>query len=125
MANTITTQALVNGSKNLVLKVDIAGDGSGDESATLLVDASAYNASQLTLMGVHGFLVNFTCDLLWDATANVRILRIPDYDVSQDFTHFGGVWNNAGTGKTGDVLLTTTGLGNNEVGTLILEFQKS
>ena len=125
MANTISTQVLVDGLKNLVLKVNIVGDGSGDESGTLLIDASAYNADQLTLMHLHGLLNNFTADLLWDATADVRILHVPDYDVDKNFKHFGGLTNNAGAGKTGDILLSTTGLGNGEVGTLILELQKA
>lgn len=124
MANTISKQVIQNGPRNLVLNIYIAGDGSGDETATTLVDASTYGTSELTLESFWSGLSGFTADLLWDATANVPFLHLPGYDVRYFPDKIDGIPNNAGDGKTGDILITTTGLGNGEKGTIILHLRK-
>lgn len=124
MANTITTQVLDNGPRNLALNIFITGDGTGEETNTLLVDASAYGATDLVLSRVWANLSGFTLDLIWDATANVPFLHIADYDISYLPHLIDGITNNAGSGKTGDVLFSTTGLGSGDKGSLILHFKK-
>jgi len=48
--------------------------------------------------------------LLWDATTDTICLDLNEnYSDQLDFTEFGGIQNTAGTGKTGDINLTTTG----------------
>ena len=44
-------------------------------------------------------------------------------DSDQDFTVEGGLVNNAGAGKTGDIMLTTRGIGVEE-GTIVLHMKK-
>lgn len=129
MANTITKQTIIDGSKYLVVKLHIEGDGSGEETNLVLVDASTYSPAftNNSIIGVHSTLSGFTADLLWDATANVPIINIPDYEYNLNGPQigwFGGLPNNAGAGRTGDILLTTTGLGANDHGTIILEIKK-
>jgi len=47
---------------------------------------------------------------LWDATTNTICWDLnADYTTDEDFSEFGGIRNTAGSGKTGDILLTTTG----------------
>lgn len=124
MANTIQTQVMSDGPRNLVLNIYISGDGSGDESATLLVDASSYGASSLSLESFWANFSGFTADLLWDATANVPFLHLADYDVNYAPHKANGIPNNAGAGKTGDILITTVGLGSGDKGSLILTLKK-
>ena len=130
MANSIVKQTIVDGSKWLIVKIHIEGDGTGDEADTVLIDASTYNPvfTNESLVGLHANLTGFTCDLLWDATANVAITNIPDYEVnwSEDElpNKMGGVPNNAGAGKTGDILITTVGLGAGDHGTIVLKIKK-
>lgn len=124
MANTINVVTLQNGSKNLVLNVYISGDGSGDEVATQLVDASAYGASTVVLENFWSSLTGFTAELLWDADTNVPFIHLPNYDSSYTPEKANGINNTAGAGKTGDVLITTAGLGANDKGTIILRFKK-
>jgi hypothetical protein len=78
-------------------------------------------------MSVQGVINGFTCSLLWDATANIDLFYIPDSeDICQDFSKFGGIPNNAGTGATGDVLFTTVGYtASGDGGILYLWFKKS
>jgi hypothetical protein len=129
MANSITKQTLHDGRKNLIVKIDILGDGSGEESATTLIDASSYNPAftDCTLVRYHANLVGFTARLLWDATTDVPLCSIPDYEghLAHDESYaYNGIPNNAGTGKTGDINITTYGLGANDHGTIILELRK-
>lgn len=129
MANTITKQTIIDGSKTLIVKIHIEGDGSGEETGTVIVDASAYSPAytNCSLQVIHAMLSGFTCDLLWDATTPVVITNIPDYEAhysSEEVGGFGGFPNNAGTGKTGDIKLTTIGLGAADHGTLVLKIKK-
>lgn len=126
MANTIEVQTLVDGSRNLVVKVHIDGDGTGDESATTLIDASAYSPAfaDAKLMKIQSNLVGFTAELLWNATTDKHAWQLPDYEQVQDFHYFGGIINDAGSGKNGDVNITTTGLGAGDSGHMILYFKK-
>lgn len=126
MPNTITKQTIHDGDRNLVVKVNIAGDGSGDESSTELIDASSYkNApSDLKIMRIVGTLSGFALTLEWNASANVDAYTIPgDEDVDIDFSQFGGLPNNAGSGKNGDIDFTTVGLGS-EDGSFTLYMKK-
>jgi hypothetical protein len=45
--------------------------------------------------------------------------------VSLDFSRFGGITNNAGTGKTGDLLFTTVGAASGDRYTVVIEVLKS
>jgi hypothetical protein len=129
MANSLEKQTIIDGSRNLVVKIHIEGDGSGDESETVLIDASSYSpaSTDIKIMGIHSTLSGFTADLLWDATTNVAIMNLPDYEYNLNgpqIGHFGGLVNNAGAGKTGDILVTTSNLGAGDHGTIILEMKK-
>jgi hypothetical protein len=117
MANTIDKQVLHDGDLNYIVKLHLQSDGaSGDIVAGNLVDVSTLTDStgkvctELVLIGIDSSLTGFTVELLWDATANVHLYNISDYDVDVDLRRYGGIPNNAGAGKTGDVLYTTTGM---------------
>lgn len=130
MANSITKQTIVDGSKWLIVKIHIEGDGSGEETNTVLIDASTYTPAftNESLQVIHAMLSGFTCDLLWDATANVPITNIADYEAHFSETESqavgNGFPNNAGAGKTGDILITTSGLGAGDHGTMVLKIKK-
>lgn len=125
MANTIDKQTIVDSERNLVVLVNITGDNSGDEAATQLIDASSYVGSpaRLRLVRVQSALEGFSAQLLWDATTDDELVHLPPYEVDFDMSRFGGIPDPGSTGTTGDVMITTTGLGS-EKGTIILEFAK-
>lgn len=127
MANTISRVQLNDPSAtvNYVLKVAIEGDGSGEETATRLNVASADLGSTPKIMAIKADLVGFSAKLLWDATTDIMAFEIPDSSyVDHDFYHEGGLPNNAGSGKTGDLLITTTGLGSADAGWIEIHFRK-
>ena len=127
MANTLTKQTIFDGQRKVIVKIHIVGDGSGEESTANLVDASTYSPSftDERLVSVVGSLDGFSANLIWDATANVDILTLDEGETVIDFdVYAGGIPNNAGAGKTGDILLQTVGLGSGDEGTIILELIK-
>jgi|TARA_R100001530_G_scaffold413_3_gene624 hypothetical protein len=126
MVNTITQQTLTEGPRNIVSKVKITGDGSGDESATILVNVSEFGVppGSVSILRIKTMLIGFTVKLLWDADTNVDIIDLPVGEQHMDFNSYGGFYNNAGVGVTGDILFTTTGLGSGDEGTIILEMKK-
>lgn len=127
MANTITEKIIANGPKNLILEYQIVGDGTGEESGTVLVDHSALGASgDLAVKKHYSALSGFSAALSWDATAPVHLFSLEEGEGGVDWTDAGGVVkNNAGTGKTGDIKITTVGLGAGDKGTVRLWLVKS
>ncbi len=117
MAIAATQQIIADGPRNLVLKYTFAGS-SGDAAAVILVNVSGFvdadgvtlGANALTLMSIQASLVGFSAQLLWEASANVNLVTIPDgQPINQDFSKFGGIKDNSTTTSTGDVVITTTG----------------
>lgn len=112
MANTVETETLVDGSRNLVVRIHLESDGvSGELSDLVLIDASTYTPAftNSKIMKIQSNLIGFTAELAWDATANVHAWSLPDYEQDQDFSYVGGLPNKAGAGKTGDLLISTAG----------------
>ena len=126
MPNTITENKILDGRK-LVLEYQITGDGSGEESDTVLVDFSglASGFSEFCIQKALWALSGFSATLDWDATTNVKALECPEGEGGFDFSQIGGpIINRSGTGKTGDLLITTVGLGSGDSGTLRIEGYK-
>lgn len=127
MANTIALQTLEDGHRNLVVKINITGDGSGDETAALVVDVSSYTppATSVSIQSVTYALEGFSAALNWDATTDkLALVMNSTAPMTDDFTKHGGLINDAGAGKTGDIMLATTGLGSGEKGTIVLTMRK-
>lgn len=124
MANTITTQTLNDGPRNLTVKVSVEGDGTGDESNTQLIDVSSFGVDAVKIEKISGALNGFSVTLEWDATSNLNAYTLPEGESFVDFRGVGGLINNAGAGKTGDIDFSTTGLGAGDKGSFLLELVK-
>jgi hypothetical protein len=124
MADAVTSQKLVDGAEHCVYVLTNLSDGTG-ESAVLKVDVSALNGapSEVKIASVNYSCWGMSVSLLWDATTDVRALVLQG-DGTLDFGHIGGLPNNSGTGKTGDLLLTTTGHTSGDTYTIVLELEK-
>lgn len=132
MPNTITRQTLVDGDRALIVKVNILGDGSGEETDTVLIDASTYSpaATENKLRKIEYCLNGFTATLEWDGATDAPLISLASdhpyfvqYDFCEDSLQSGGIVNNATT-PTGDVLITTAGLGAGDNGHIILYLAK-
>lgn len=129
MANSIIKTVLADGLRNLVLLVTITGDGSGDETNTALVTRSSFadtTGTKLVLNRVQGALAGFTAQLIFDATTKLAIAKLPDgQSFNYDWHEIDGIAaSKAGAGNTGNLLITTSGLGSGESGTFTLFMRK-
>ena len=119
MADAVTSQTIVDGGKNLVMKFTNISDGTG-ESAVAKVDVSALQSdpmtgkacSRVTLQRLWFSNIGMGFKLHWNADSNMFIAQAPkDWTDTWDFTdssiELPGIPNNAGTGVNGDLLLTT------------------
>lgn len=101
----------------------------------VLYDASASDSQNTKnrLDGIIYQLDGFAAHLDWDATSNVSIMTLDEslqeevnmssYKASTN-PAFGGIPNNAGTGRTGDILITTTGMEVGDAGYIILTIKQ-
>lgn len=130
MSNTIDTRTIQDGPKNLVVEVFILGDGSGEETATQLIDVSDYSGhgvdwDEVSVRKITHELTGFSVNLLWDATTDDQFVALSDDGSSpHDYTKFGGLINPGSTGFTGDIMFSTVGLGSGDVGHMVLEMWK-
>jgi hypothetical protein len=132
MADAVATQILFDGERTAIMKFTNISDGTGESKVTK-VDVSALSPSSfskacdgVTIVKIHAFTHGLEVDMYWDATADVLITTIPQNTMySMDLTQFGGLWNNAGAGKTGDVQFSTRDASAGDTYTIILEMVKS
>lgn len=110
MADSVTTQIIENGVRNLVMKFTNVSDGVG-ETAVVKVDASTFTPALTASLKVRKIEYNVTggaVRLLWDATTDITFAYLTGYGtLCLEDTQ--GIVNNAGTGVTADILLTTSG----------------
>jgi hypothetical protein len=104
-----TVQVIEDSFRNYIIKVT----GAAAEAAALLVDVSALNPAcdAVTLLEVqYDIAPASTVELLWDATSDVSIGTFSEGPgQTMCFRAFGGIPNNSGAGKTGDVMITKVG----------------
>ena len=131
MADAVTSQTIADGERNVVMKFTNVSDGSG-EAAVVKVDVSALASnsrgvacSEVRLMQVRYAVVGMSVQMYFDATANVLLLEIAESSNGNlEFDDFGGISNNSGSGKTGDILFTTVGHTSGDTYMIVLEMVK-
>ena len=132
MADTVASQTLSDGPKTAVLKLTNISDGSG-ESAVTKVDVSALQPSAdgdtctgVTIERIWWQCIGMKVQILWDATTDLFCIELGENQSGDhDYTKFGGLTNNAGSGKTGDVKFTTVGHTSGDTYTVILYLRKN
>jgi hypothetical protein len=76
-------------------------------------------------MQVRFALVGMSVQLFFDATANVLAFELAESSNGNlEFDEFGGISNNSGSGKTGDILFTTVGHTSGDTYMIVLEMVK-
>ena len=131
MADAVTSQTIIDGSKTAVLKFTNISDGTG-ESAVVKVDVSALskNGQGDSCTGATIEKIWWQCNgmkvkILFDASTDVFCIELGENQSGHhDYTSFGGLTNNAGSGVTGDILFTTVGHASADTYTVILQVRK-
>jgi|TARA_Y100000004_G_C8873650_1_gene394447 hypothetical protein len=134
MADTVSSTTILDGDKDFIVQLTNVSDSTG-ESAVTKVDVSGLTARKsdgaactgVKLFRVYYSILGFTkIGLLWDATTDTLCMELnPSADGVLDFSPFGGLQNTAGSGKTGDINLTTTGASSGDSYMIVLHCIKS
>ena len=132
MADAVTSTTILDGDRKAVIQLTNTSDGTG-ESAVTKVDVSALStrtSDGATCTGCKIEKIAYTTfgmsvKLLWDATTDTIALDLNSgYSDSFDFSEFGGLQNTSGSGKTGDIQLTTTGHASGDSYVIVLTILK-
>lgn len=132
MADAVTSQTILDGERLFIGKFTNISDGTG-ETGVIKIDVSALS-SNAAGNACNGVKINkiwaqtqgMSVDILWDATTDVLCETIPENQFYlMDYSSFGGLPNNAGSGVTGDVLFTTVGAASGDRYTITIEAIKT
>jgi|TARA_R100001082_G_scaffold104643_1_gene76137 hypothetical protein len=132
MADAVTSQTIQDGEKTAIVKFTNVSDGTG-ESAVKKVDVSALannSAGQactsVSVSRIYWATVGMSVKLDFDATSNVLLVHLPaDSTGDEYYDLFTGIPNNAGSGVTGDIDLTTVGHSSGDAYMIILVLNKN
>lgn len=129
MANTFARKVITSGPRYHKARYQITGDGSGDESGTLLIDIEQVGRhpdgqipSELSLSRIEYTFSGFSADLEWedsDGTNPLAYTMIGEEPTVMDFRD--AKIRNDATNKTGSIDISTQGLGAGDKGTLMIE----
>jgi len=131
MADAVTSTTLMDSDRVAIIQLTSTSDGTG-EAAVKKIDVSALSDSStgqactgVRLARIVYSTFGMSVKLLWDATTDTICWDLnADYTTDEDFTDFGGIRNTAGSGKTGDIMLTTTGHTNGDSYVMVLTLYK-
>jgi hypothetical protein len=131
MADAVTSTTLMDSDRVAIIQLTNTSDGTG-EAAVKKVDVSALSDSStgqactgVRLAKIVYSTFGMSVKLLWDATTDTICWDLnADYTTDEDFTEFGGIRNTSGSGKTGDIMLTTTGHSDGDSYVIVLTVYK-
>ena len=132
MADAVASQTILDGERLFIAKFTNISDGTG-ETGVVKIDVSTLNPSAsgnacngVKLNKIYATTFGMEVRILWDATTDVLAWMLPtNSNYLMDLSSFGGIPNNAGAGKTGDVLFTTTNAAAGDMYTIVLECIKT
>lgn len=127
MADALTTQHY-DGARNYTIKLVDISDGTG-LSLVKVVDVTTMNPNpgvHLKVRKIQYTIHSGAVILYWEATTNVPIVFLAEGTDMLDFSkvYAGGYPNNAGTGVTGNILLSTVAFAANSGFSVELELLK-
>lgn len=126
MANSLVIQNIIDGPRNVVVKVTGVLDTSDQGITPIAVPASFSPVPSTFLIQHVDYAISdqLEVQLLWDATTDVVIMPLAGRG-RMGFVEFGGLKNNSGAGTTGAINLLTTGwTSGTQIFTIILEMIK-
>lgn len=139
MSNTITDTTLSQSKLQVTKYVTLASDGTNETStviydssviATAVGDTDPLTCTLLSMYASASTASTARIAILWDASTKVLAMDVPPGQ-SPTFVDFrrimpiGGLKNQGGSGITGDILITTTGLASGDKITLVFEVKRN
>ncbi|MAS97495.1 MAG: hypothetical protein CMF29_00975 [Kiritimatiellaceae bacterium] len=133
MADAVATQTIQDGAKTAIFRFTNVSDGTG-ETTVAKIDVSALSSDPMTgaactgctIQKIYYSTIGMGVKIFFDASSNVLAWQLnADWADTLDFTDFTGIPNNAGSGKTGDVLFTTVDHSSGDVYNIVMQVSKS
>lgn len=132
MADAVTSQTLFDNERTAIMKFTNISDGTGETAVTKVTASSlAASNSGKACSGVTVTKITSACHgmevrMYWDATTDVPFfLSNVNSNYENDFSKFGGITNNSGTGKNGNIVFSTSDASSGDTYTVVLEMVKS
>ena len=132
MADAVTSQTLLDGERLAIMKFTNISDGTGETAVTKVNVANlAKSASGLACTAVTVTKITSVCHglevrMYWDASTDVPFfLSTINTNYENDFSNIGGITNNSGTGKNGNIVFSTADASSGDTYTVVLEMVKS
>lgn len=132
MADTVSSQTILDGERLFIGKFTNISDGTG-ETTVVKINASTLNPN-IFGYACNGVKINkiwatthgMEVRILFDATTDTFAWMIPqNTNYLMDFSSFGGLPSNAGTGVNGNVLFSTSDASSGDMYTIVLECIKT
>ena len=131
MADTVSTQVLVNNARNLILKFTNESDGTGESGVTKVDATSATYANLSQAPGIHLKVMRVQYDvnngslrMQWDASAAQDMLIVGQGVGNHDYTFEGGLTVPVISGATGSIKFTTVGFVSGSSYSIVIEMVK-
>lgn len=132
MADLVASQTLLDGERLFIGKFTNISDGTGETAvvkinpSTLSVNAYGRACNGVKINKIWSTTHGMEVRILWDATTDLFTWMIPqNSNYLMDFSSFGGLQNNAGTGSNGNVLFTTADMSAGDMYTIVIECIKT
>jgi hypothetical protein len=132
MADVVASQTLLDGERLFIGKFTNISDGTGETAvvkinpSTLSVNAYGRACNGVKINKIWSTTHGMEVRILWDATTDVFAWMIPqNTNYLMDFSSFGGLQNNGGTGVNGNVLFTTADASSGDMYTIVIECLKT
>ena len=132
MADAVTSQTLMDGERLAIMKFTNISDGTGETAVTKVNVANlAASGSGRPCTGVIVNKITSVCHgmevrMLWDATTDVPFfLSTVNTNYENDFASIGGITNNSGVGKNGNIVFSTSDQTAGDTYTVVLEMVKT
>jgi hypothetical protein len=132
MADVVASQTLLDGERLFIGKFTNISDGTGETAvvkinpSTLSVNAYGRACNGVKINKIWSTTHGMEVRILWDATTDVFAWMIPqNTNYLMDFSSFGGLQNNGGTGVNGNVLFTTLDMSAGDMYTIVIECTKT
>jgi len=122
----------MDGERIAIMKFTNISDGTGETAVTKVNVANlASSASGKPCTGVNVVKISSVCHglevrMYWDATTDVPFfLSTINTNYTNDFSEFGGITNNSGAGKNGNIVFSTSDASSGDTYTVVLEMIKT
>jgi hypothetical protein len=124
MVDTVTSQVIINGPRNLIMKFTNESDGTGESGVTKVNAGTLGTGVHLTVARIIYAINSGSVRVMWNATAPTDMDIISGFG-TLDYTFFGGLPNPMNTGADGSINVTTVGFTAGSSYTITLEMIKN